>query len=265
VDSSSLTSASALASVVDRLRTAGCVFAEDEARLLIESAPTSSALDSMVAARVAGRPLEHVLGWAEFCGLRVAVDVGVFVPRRRTELLVAQAVSLAPPGAVVVDMCCGSGAVGAAVLAARPDIELHASDVDAAAVSCARRNLGSGGQVHAGDLFDALPGVLRGRVDVVVANVPYVPTDEIELMPPEARLHERRVALDGGDDGLDVSRRVGAHAARWLTPGGHLLIETSERQAPVSLEIFRSNGLIAWLASSEELDATVVIGRASLT
>jgi len=219
----------------------------------------------MVASRVAGRPLEHVLGWAEFCGLRIAVDAGVFVPRRRTEFLVAQTVSLAPPRAIVVDICCGSGAVGAAVLAARPDIELHASDVDAAAVSCARRNLGSGGQVYAGDLFDALPPALRGRVDVVVANVPYVPTDEIELMPPEARVHERRVALDGGDDGLDVQRRVVAQAPRWLAPGGHLLIETSERQAPVSLEIFRSNGLTARLASSEELDATVVIGRAPLT
>src|SRR5207237_4143986 len=130
--------------------------------------------------------------------------VGVFVPRRRTELLVAQALSLTPSAAVVVDMCCGSGAVGAAMLAVRPDIELHAADVDTAAVSCARRNIGAGGEVYVGDLFDALPRALRGRVDVVVANVPYVPTDEIALMPPEARVYEPRVALDGGDDGLDL-------------------------------------------------------------
>jgi len=135
-------------------------------------------------------------------------------------------------------MCCGSGAVGAAVLAAQPDIELHASDVDAAAVSCARRNLGSGGQVYAGDLFDALPPALRGRIDVVVANVPYVPTGEIALMPPQARVHEPRVALDGGDDGLDLFRRVAAEAPRWLAPGGHLLIETSDRQAPITAGIF---------------------------
>ncbi|HEY8729032.1 MAG TPA: putative protein N(5)-glutamine methyltransferase [Acidothermaceae bacterium] len=265
MDSSHVASDSVLVAVVDRLRAAGCVFAEDEARLLVESAPTSSALDSMVASRVAGRPLEHVLGWAEFCGLRIAVDAGVFVPRRRTELLVAQAVSLAPPRAVVVDMCCGSGAVGAAVFAARPDVELHASDVDAAAVACARRNVGAGGQVYAGDLFDPLPGSMRGRIDVVVANVPYVPTDEIELMPPEARVHEPRVALDGGKDGLDLQRRVAAAAPQWLAPGGHLLIETSERQAPVSLRIFRSKGLTAWRASSEELDATVVICHVSPT
>src|SRR5690606_12153321 len=130
--------------------------------------------------------LEHVLGWAELCGLRFAVAPGVFVPRRRTELLVRRAAALARPGAVVVDLCCGSGAVGAAVAAAvaaaaaRP-VELHAADIDPVAVRCARRNLaavpGPGGRcldcrgnVHQGDLDAALPAALAGRVDVLVAN-----------------------------------------------------------------------------------------------
>ncbi len=214
----------------------------------------------MVDRRAAGVPLEHVLGWAEFCGLRIAVDPGVFVPRRRTEFLVRQAAALAGPRAVVVDLCCGSGAVGAALATLADRIELHAADIDPAAVRCARRNVTGRGAVYEGDLYDALPTTLRGRVDILVANAPYVPTEAIGLMPPEARLHEPRVALDGGTDGLGVQRRVTAAAARWLAPGGHLLIETSERQAPRTVEAFARNGLIPRVAGSAELDATVVIG-----
>src|SRR3954447_4575395 len=154
-------------SVVARLRAAGCVFAEDEARLLIEAAPTEPALETVVARRVAGEPLEQLLGWAEFCGLRIVVSPGVFVPRRRTEFLVETALPLTHPGAVVVDLCCGSGAVGAALVAGVPALDLTAADIDPAAVACARRNL-PGASVHQGDLFDALPADLRGRVDVLV-------------------------------------------------------------------------------------------------
>ncbi len=210
--------------------------------------------------RAAGLPLEQLLGWAEFCGQRIAVDPGVFVPRRRTELLVHQAVACARAGAVVVDLCCGSGAVGAALGSAVDDVELYAADIDPAAVRCARRNLRSGAQVFQGDLYAALPTVLRGRVDLLVANVPYVPTDAITSMPPEARLHEPRRALDGGADGLDVQRRVASSAPDWLAPGGHLLIETSEDQAPLTAEVFTGSGLVVHRATSDELDATVVIG-----
>jgi release factor glutamine methyltransferase len=152
--------------------------------------------------------------------------------------------------------------VGAALIAALDRVELHAADIDPAAVRCARRNVAAaGGQVYEGDLYQPLPPALRGRVDVLVVNAPYVPTDAIELMPPEAREHEPRVALDGGMDGLDVQRRVAAGAPLWLAPGGHLLIETSKRQAPQTVETFTRNGLIPRVTSSDELDATVVIGR----
>jgi release factor glutamine methyltransferase len=247
--------------IVTRLRAAGCVFAEDEARLLISAARTPADLDIMVERREAGLPLEHVIGWAEFCGLRIEVDPGVFVPRRRTEFLVSQAAALARPGAVVVDLCCGSGAVGAALAAAIERIELYAADIDPAAVRCARRNItAAGGHVYEGDLYEPLPVKMQGHVDLLVVNAPYVPTKAIGLLPSEARNHEAQVALDGGADGLDVQRRVAAAAPLWLVPGGHLLVETSERQAPKTIEIFARNGLIVKLFSDDELDATVVVG-----
>lgn len=247
--------------IVTRLRAAGCVFAEDEAELLISTARSPVELATMVDRRVDGLPLEHVLGWAEFCGLRIAVDRGVFVPRRRTEFLVTQAVTLARPGAVVVDLCCGTGALGAALGATLGQVELHACDIDPAAVRCARRNVtAAGGRVYEGDLYEPLPATLRGRVDVLLANVPYVPTEEIDLLPAEARIHEARVALDGGADGLDVLRRVTAAASLWLAPGGCLLFETSERQAQLAVETVAGGGLIPRVVSSDELYATVVIG-----
>jgi release factor glutamine methyltransferase len=245
---------------VARLRAAGCVFAEDEARLLIATARTPDELAGMVERRVAGLPLEQVLGWAEFCGLRIAVEPGVFVPRRRTEFLVRQAVALARPGSVVIDLCCGAGAIGAALAAAVDRAEVHAADIDPAAVRCARRNVP--GHVYQGDLYQPLPVQLRGRVGILAANVPYVPTGEIGFLPPEARAHEPRVALDGGPDGLDVLRRVAAGAPDWLAPGGHLLIETSERQAPSAAAAFAGHGLTPRIATSADLNATVVIGSA---
>lgn len=250
--------------VVARLRAAGCVFAEDEARLLRAEAGSPAELDARVGRRVSGEPLEHVLGWAEFAGLRVAVGPGVFVPRRRTEVLVEEAVALARPGAVVVDLCCGSGALGLAVATSLAEVELHAADVDPAAVACAAANLARvGGRAHPGDLFEALPADLRGRVDLLLANVPYVPSDAIALMPPEARLHEARVALDGGADGLDVARRVIAEAPSWLAPGGSLLFETSERQAVAALESVAAAGLDERLVTADDRGATVVVGTLS--
>ncbi len=363
--------------LVPRLRAAGCVFAEDEAALLVEAATSSSELDALVAQRVSGTPLEHLLGWAEFRGLRVAVAPGVFVPRQRTGFLVEQAVSLVAldsvvPGRlsgvtgqsrtenpsatrqdrtdnpsatrqdradnpsatgqdrtgnsstarrnraesndvdnvaagrgtatntsgrvaerhtgaprldgsatgcgdgpdtlhrayVVVDMCCGCGALGLATateLSARGiPVELVASDVDPAAVACARRNLAPlGASVYQGDLFAPLPSNLAGHVDILLANVPYVPTDGIAEMPPEARDYEPHTALDGGPDGLDIFRRVAAAAPHWLAPGGRLLVESSREQLPAATEILTHQRLTPTIAESDELYATIVIGTRS--
>ncbi|MGY1843562.1 putative protein N(5)-glutamine methyltransferase [Modestobacter sp. SYSU DS0875] len=249
------------ATVVARLRAAGCVFAEEEAELLAEAARGPRHLEQLVTRRVAGEPLEQVLGWAGFCGLRVAVAPGVFVPRRRTEFLAAEAVARAGRGSVVVDLCCGTGAVGLAVAVAVGAVRLHAADIDPVAVACARRNLAPlGAWVRQGDLFDALPWSLRGQVDVLVVNAPYVPTDAIALMPREAREHEARVALDGGPDGVAVHRRVAAGAGGWLSPGGSLLIETSEEQAAVTEAAVATGGLRTTVLHDEDLDATVVVG-----
>lgn len=235
------------------------MFAEDEAALLIQEARDAEELARMVEGRVAGLPVEQVVGWAEFCGLRIALDPGVFVPRHRTELLAREAARLASPGAIVVDLCCGSGAVGAAVATIAGRIELHAVDIDAVAVRCARRNLAEG-EVYQGDLYQPLPDQLRGRVDVVVANVPYVPSGAIEGLPREARLYEPRATLDGGPDGLDVVRRVAAGAPLWLAPGGCLLVEVSDEQSVPAEHVFAEHGLTPRMAHSSELEATVVVG-----
>ena len=254
-------SAISAAAIVTRLRAAGCVFAEEEARLLIAAARDGAELRAMVDRRAGGDPLEYVIGWAEFCDLRIAVEPGVFVPRHRSELLVAAATARTTPTAVVVDMCCGSGAVGAAIAHARPGIDLHAADLDAVAVRCARRNLaGLGARVYQGDLYNALPVTLRGRVDVLVANVPYVPTADIDLLPREARDHEPRVTLDGGADGLNVMRRLVADWHDWLAPGGHLLVETSARQARAALRLVSASGLTAHREVDDDLEATVIVG-----
>ncbi|MCZ7433757.1 putative protein N(5)-glutamine methyltransferase [Streptomyces sp. WMMC1477] len=249
--------------IVTRLRAAGCVFAEDEAALLATAARNPAHLTALVDRRASGLPLEHVLGWAEFRGLRIAVDEGVFVPRRRTEFLVRQALAAAGRPAVVLDLCCGSGAVGAALGAAVAPTELHAADLDPAAVRCARRNLDPyGGHAHTGDLFTPLPPGLRGRVELLTANVPYVPTDEVALLPPEARLHEPRTALDGGSDGLDVLRRLAAEAPAWLAPGGVLLAETTDHQTPAAVALLTGHGLTPRVHTCPDLYATVVTGTA---
>jgi release factor glutamine methyltransferase len=279
-------SAGPVADLVARLRAAGCVFAEEEAELLQAAAADAVELDRLTARRVAGVPLEYVLGWAEFGGQRFVVNDGVFVPRHRTEFLVELATDLAQDrqgGGVLVDLCCGSGALGAVVASRLASVEhapdghaqvghaqvghapvrweVHASDVDPAAVGCARRNLAPyGGQVYEGDLYAALPVVLRGCVDILLANAPYVPTGAIDLLPPEAREFEALAALDGGPDGLSVLGRVIAGAAAWLAPGGHLLMESSEEQASALVAIVTAGGLAGQIVRSEEHETSVVIG-----
>jgi release factor glutamine methyltransferase len=253
-----------LTEIAGRLRAAGCVFADDEARLLIDAAGTLEALSDMVARRVAGLPLEHIIGWAEFCGQRIILEPGVFVPRPRSELLVRLAASRTEPGSIVVDLACGSGAIGAAIAAKARQVDVYACDIDEAAVRCARRNLeAAGGHVYAGDLYAALPRRLAGAVNVIAANVPYVPTEAVVLMPAEARMHEPLLALDGGPDGLDVLRRAARGARDWLLPGGHLLIETGRGQAATAAAEFAAARLAAEIATDDDLGATVIIGRAT--
>lgn len=245
--------------VVDELRAAGCVFAEDEARILLEASEAD--VPALVARRVAGEPLEHVVGWVEFAGVRLVVTPGVFVPRRRTELLARVAADATHDGAVVVDLCCGIGAVAHVVATRRRPARVVAVDIDPAATACARVNL-PGALVLTDDLFAPLPTDLRGAVDVLVANAPYVPTAAVETMPREARDHEPRHALDGGDDGLDIARRIVVEAGAWLAPGGVVAIETSSGQASSLTTAMTAAGLRADVVTDADLGGVVAVGRA---
>ncbi|MBJ7291462.1 putative protein N(5)-glutamine methyltransferase [Williamsia sp.] len=245
--------------IVATLRSAGCVFAEDEAALLIDAAAGPAELAAMVSDRVAGRPLEYIVGWVAFGGLRIHVIDGVFVPRSRTRLLATQASELITGGATFVEMCCGAAAVAATASARAPNARIVACDIDPVATDCARRNLPDA-EVFTGDLFDALPDALRGQVDVIAANAPYVPTAAIATMPREAREYEPAFTLDGGPDGLDIARRIVAGAPDWLRSRGHLVIETSTRQAEALCASMVQTGFDARTITDDENGGTVAVG-----
>ncbi|WUM22392.1 putative protein N(5)-glutamine methyltransferase [Williamsia herbipolensis] len=241
------------------MQRAGCVFADDEARLLTDAADSPGALRTLLDRRIGGEPLEHVVGWVAFDGLRIGVRPGVFVPRRRTELLVTIASARLTPDSVFIEMCCGSAAVTRAVTERTGVRSATACDIDPVAVACAADNAPDA-HIVCGDLFDPLPGDLTGRVDVIVANAPYVPGNAIAFMPRDARDHEPRHALDGGDDGLAIARRIVADAPRWLTDGGTLAIETSRTQAPHLEAAFARAGLTATTVTDDAVDGCAVVG-----
>ncbi|HET9672996.1 MAG TPA: HemK family protein methyltransferase [Actinomycetota bacterium] len=215
--------------VVDALRRAGCVSPAAEAAELQRAARERSVpIEELVARRVVGEPLAWIVGHVTFLDLRVRVTPGVFVPRPHTELLARRAIELLPSDGIGVDLCTGCGAVAAAMRAARPDAAVHATDVDPVAVACARTN---GVDAVLGDLDAPLPPTLRGHVDVVTAVVPYVPTEELPLLPRDVLAHEPRRALDGGPGGTLVLRRAAPAAARLLRPGGAIVLELGGDQA----------------------------------
>ena len=273
--------------LVARLRAAGCVFAEEEAAALTSAASNFAAsnsaasnsatskfaaplsvagdleeLERMVARRIAGEPLEVVVGYAEFAGLRIPAVAGVFVPRVRTEFVARLAADLAPPSSIVVDLCCGSGAIAATVAHARPDVTIWAADIDPAAIALASRTLARfGAHALVSDMDAALPASLRGRVAVLASCPPYVPTAEVALMPPEARDHEPLAALDGGADGVGMQARVFEAALRLLAPDGFCIVETSDHLSDATLTAAIAAGLTAHVETDDDIDAVVVVAR----
>jgi release factor glutamine methyltransferase len=241
-----------VARVTRELAAAGCVSAAAEARWLVEEAADPQALRAMVARRVAGEPLQYVIGWAPFGRLRLRVGPGVFVPRPETEGLADRAAARlraagrggSATAPVAVDLCTGSGAIACFLAAEVPGARVLATELDPAALAWARPNTDRYGvELLAGDLDAPLPGELAGRVDVLCANVPYVPSGAIPTLPRDVRDHEPRLALDGGPDGLDVLRRVAAAAGRWLAPGGFLLCEIGEDQGEAAAALLAQAGL----------------------
>jgi len=228
--------------LVRRLRAAGCVFAEDEAAVLQEATTDPARLEAMLRRREAGEPLEQVVGWVGFGGLRLAVGPGVFVPRQRTLLLARAAVELAraQPAPVLVEAFAGVAPVAASVADAVPGAQVHACDVDPRALAHARRNLPPGAGVHEGPLLEGLPAALRGRVTLLVAVPPYVPRAAAALLPREALDHEPAAALFGGDDGLDLlrallDRALLDRAGPWVVRGGAVLVELGAAQCPAAV------------------------------
>lgn len=210
---------------------AGFVAADDEALELLEAANGDDViLASMLERRLRGEPFAWIVGNTTFCGLRVKVHDGVYVPRWQSEPLARRAVELLPARGVALDVCTGSGAIAMVLRAQRPDARILATELDERAASCARDN---GVDVYVGDLFAPLPHDLDGNVDVIVAVVPYVPTPSLSLLPRDTFAFESPLSYDGGDDGVDVLRRVLDESRRFLRPGGALLVELGGDQVQV--------------------------------
>jgi release factor glutamine methyltransferase len=210
--------------IARRLAMAGCVRPEDEAHELVSAAADEESLESLVQRREAGEPLAWIVGATTFCGHRIHVDPGVYVPRPQTEVLARRAAALLPPNGRAADLCTGAGAIAVHLMREAPAINIIATDIDPLAVACAQRN---GVAVVRSDLGKAL----RDRTfDVVTAVAPYVPTPDIPLLPEDVRRHEPTLALDGGADGLAVVRELVEQAARLLFPGGWLLTEVGGDQ-----------------------------------
>jgi release factor glutamine methyltransferase len=215
--------------VVHALAESGCIAPSAEAdALFAASSEGVGPIEELVARRLLGEPLAWITGSVRFCDARIRVDPGVFVPRPHTQALTRRAVSLLPAGGIAVDLCTGSGAVAAVLGSAHPRAAVVATDVDPVAVTCARRN---GVRALVGDLDEPLSPSLRGSVDVMTAVVPYVPTEELHLLPRDVVTNEPRRALDGGPRGTTVLVRAAEAAALWLRAGGSVLLELGGHQA----------------------------------
>jgi release factor glutamine methyltransferase len=215
--------------LVEQLEDGGFVAAAEEAaELRTRAAGDAALLEVLVARRLTGEPLAWITGTAEFCGVTLRVDRGVYVPRWQSEPLAERAAARLPALGSAVDVCTGCGAIAAVLMARRPDARIRAGDADPAAVACARSN---GVDAHRGDLLDALGPPPPASVDVVVAVVPYVPTPSLALLQRDTFTFESTLSYDGGPDGLALVRRLIAGAAPVLRHGGALLLELGGDQA----------------------------------
>jgi release factor glutamine methyltransferase len=216
--------------------------------------------ERLLARRAAREPLQHLTGAAAFRHVELLVGPGVFLPRPETELLAGWAIERAGevgPGAVVVDLCCGSGAIALSVADEVPSAEVHAVELDPSAHAWAERNLlGSGVALRLGDMADALPELDAG-VDVVVCNPPYIPLEAWASVAPEARDHDPALALWSGEDGLDAIRVLESTASRLLRPGGWVGTEHADVQGKSAAQVFLDSG--RW---TEVRDHSDLAGRA---
>ena len=218
----------------------GCVAAEEEARELIAAAGgDASAAHILADRRLTGEPLAWITGQATFGEHSVVVHPGVYVPRWQSLELARRAAARLPADGTAIDLCTGSGAIAAAVGAARPGARIVATDSDERAVACARAN---GVEAWRGDLFAPLPASLRAATDVVVSVVPYVPSAELHLLPRDTLAFEDASHYDGGPAGLALLRQVVTEAPAYLRPGGALLVELGGDQADLLRPVLDGSG-----------------------
>lgn len=246
--------------VASRLAASGCVAAHEEAAELVTVAAGDPArLESLVIRRSRGEPLEWVVGSMAFCGIRVKVHTGVYVPRPQTEALARRAAALLPEEGIAVDLCTGAGAIARVLQVESPSAVVLATDADPAAVACAREN---GVDALLGHLDEPLPPTFLGAVDVITAVVPYVPTDQLPFLPRDVTAFEPRVALDGGEGGLSLLTSVVARSVRWLRPGGWLLLELGGDQAVHVTRKMAAAGFVdTAVLQDEEGDDRAIEGR----
>ena len=226
--------------VAARLAAGGFVAPVEEASELFDAAAGDAArLEALVERRLSGEPLAWITGATTFCGLRVLVDSGVYVPRPHTEKLVMRAVELLPEHGVAVDACTGSGAIAVVLGNGRPAAHVVAIDIDECSVECARRN---GVEAVQGDLLASVPRALEGAVDVLTAVVPYVPTAELRYLQRDTFTFESTLAYDGGGDGARLLRRVVRESTRFVRAGGALLLELGGAQAALLATVLATAG-----------------------
>jgi len=276
------TLAAAAARVAVQLAQAHVASPEVDARWLVEAAsgrdprsvPTAvltpdaaRRLEDMVTRRAAREPLQLIVGSTAFRTLELICTPGVFIPRPETEILAGLAIDAARSArsarghVLVVEPCCGTGAVSLSVAVEVAGAHVHAADVSADAVRCARANLealraGGAGilpgdpgpvgervQLFEGPLLEPFDEALRGHVDVLVSNPPYLPTSDVELLPPEVAQHDPHAALFGGEDGHELVDELIRAAPSWLAPAGTLLLELDVRRGQDAVEVALGAGL----------------------
>lgn len=215
--------------IAGRLQRAGFVAADQEASELVAAAGGDAGLlGALLARRLTGEPLAWITGSSWFCGLRIRVDPGVYVPRWHSQQLARNAVERLPAAGIALDLCTGTGAIATVLRTACPKARVLATDLHEPAVFCAAAN---GVEVYRGDLFSPLPDAVKGHVDVVVAVVPYVPTPALAVLQRDTLAFESSLSYDGGPDGTEVLRRVLAGGPSYLRRGGALLVELGGAQA----------------------------------
>jgi release factor glutamine methyltransferase len=224
------------------------------------SADEEELLRRLVARRLSGEPLQYLEGSVSFGGLDIAVDRRALIPRPETEELLELATRSVAHPAVIVELCTGSGNLALALKHRFPDAAVYATDIDDRALALAAENmrrLGLDVHLGRGSLFAPLPDEIRGAVDLIVANPPYVA--EGDVLPAVVSDHEPAIALFAGSDGLDVMRGIGAEAAAWLAPAGLIAVESASDQAAAAAAVF------VGLATTVVVDLTgrdrFVIGR----